>query len=67
MFDDDVVFFFIVNVGYNGEEVWRGGRSCYDYLKREKYIKFGEYIFGNIIGEGEFGKVKFGWKQEGGV
>jgi hypothetical protein len=22
---------------------------------------------GNTIGEGEFGKVKLGWKQEGGV
>lgn len=50
-----------------GEEPRRGGRSRHDYSKREKHTKFGEYILGNTIGEGEFGKVKLGWKQEGGV
>ncbi|OAA55319.1 Serine/threonine-protein kinase KIN4 [Niveomyces insectorum RCEF 264] len=45
----------------------RGGRSRHDHSKREKQIKFGDYILGNTIGEGEFGKVKLGWKQEGGV
>jgi protein-serine/threonine kinase len=35
--------------------------------KREKTTKFGEYFLGNTLGEGEFGKVKMGWKQEGGV
>lgn len=49
------------------EEPRRGGRSRHDYSKREKHTKFGEYILGNTIGEGEFGKVKLGWKQEGGV
>lgn len=51
----------------HGEEPRRGGRSRHDYSKREKHTKFGEYILGNTIGEGEFGKVKLGWKQEGGV
>lgn len=51
----------------HGEESRRGGRSRHDYSKREKHTKFGEYILGNTIGEGEFGKVKLGWKQEGGV
>lgn len=52
----------------NGEETRRGGRSRHDYSsKREKHTKFGEYILGNTIGEGEFGKVKLGWKPEGGV
>lgn len=51
----------------HGEETRRGTRSRHDYSKREKHTKFGEYILGNTIGEGEFGKVKLGWKQEGGV
>ena len=50
-----------------GEETRRGGRSRHDHSKREKPTRFGEYILGNTIGEGEFGKVKLGWKQEGGV
>ncbi|KLU81363.1 CAMK/CAMKL/KIN4 protein kinase [Magnaporthiopsis poae ATCC 64411] len=45
----------------------RGTRSRHDHSKREKQTKFGDYILGNTIGEGEFGKVKLGWKQEGGV
>lgn len=49
------------------EETRRGGRSRHDHSRREKQIKFGDYILGNTIGEGEFGKVKLGWKQEGGV
>ncbi|ERS96811.1 CAMK/CAMKL/KIN4 protein kinase [Sporothrix schenckii ATCC 58251] len=49
------------------DESRRGGRSRHDHSRREKQIKFGEYILGNTIGEGEFGKVKLGWKQEGGV
>lgn len=32
-----------------------------------KDTKFGEYFLGQTLGEGEFGKVKMGWKQEGGV
>ncbi|KAL1845307.1 hypothetical protein VTK73DRAFT_702 [Phialemonium thermophilum] len=51
----------------NGEESRRGTRSRHDHSKRDKQTKFGEYILGNTIGEGEFGKVKLGWKQEGGV
>ncbi|KAJ4414355.1 hypothetical protein N0V85_003188 [Neurospora sp. IMI 360204] len=53
--------------GDYGEESRRGHRSRHDHSKREKHTKFGEYILGNTIGEGEFGKVKLGWKQEGGV
>ncbi|KAK3329081.1 hypothetical protein B0H66DRAFT_12927 [Apodospora peruviana] len=51
----------------HGEESRRNARSRHDHSKREKHTKFGEYILGNTIGEGEFGKVKLGWKQEGGV
>lgn len=46
----------------------RGGRSRHDYTNRGKSTsKFGDFILGNTIGEGEFGKVKLGWKQDSGV
>jgi protein-serine/threonine kinase len=32
---------------------------------RRKDVKFGEYILGQTLGEGEFGKVKMGWKRDG--
>ncbi|KAG9235951.1 hypothetical protein BJ875DRAFT_250675 [Amylocarpus encephaloides] len=60
-------------VGSEGvEDAGRGGgRSRHDHAassgKREKNSKFGDYYLGNTLGEGEFGKVKMGWKQEGGV
>lgn len=46
-----------------------GSRTRHDHsnTKREKNTRFGEYFLGNTLGEGEFGKVKMGWKQEGGV
>jgi protein-serine/threonine kinase len=54
------------------EDGGRGGsRTRHDHSsstgKREKNSRFGEYFLGNTLGEGEFGKVKMGWKQEGGV
>ncbi|CZR54992.1 related to serine/threonine-protein kinase KIN4 [Phialocephala subalpina] len=54
------------------DDTGRGGsRSRHDHAAststREKSTKFGEYFLGNTLGEGEFGKVKMGWKQEGGV
>ncbi|KAI8955500.1 hypothetical protein F4801DRAFT_268313 [Xylaria longipes] len=42
-------------------------RSRHDHSKPEKSSRFGDYYLGNTIGEGEFGKVKLGWKQDGGV
>jgi protein-serine/threonine kinase len=59
-------------VGSEGvEDAGQGGsRSRHENTtssKREKNTRFGEYYLGNTLGEGEFGKVKMGWKQEGGV
>lgn len=32
-----------------------------------KEVKFGDYILGQTLGEGEFGKVKMGWKKDSSV
>ncbi|KAG8629920.1 hypothetical protein KVT40_001539 [Elsinoe batatas] len=50
----------------------RGGqqRSRQEHLRNsapKRETKFGDYILGQTIGEGEFGKVKLGWKKDGGV
>ncbi|KAK4129652.1 kinase-like protein [Parathielavia appendiculata] len=65
--DDEAAPPPVVAMSDAAEEARRGGRSRHDHSRREKQTKFGEYILGNTIGEGEFGKVKLGWKQEGGV
>lgn len=28
-------------------------------------VKFGNYMLGTTLGEGEFGKVKLGWRRDG--
>lgn len=45
----------------------KGQKSRQDHSKNQKATKFADYYLGNTIGEGEFGKVKLGWKQDGGV
>ncbi|RFU72656.1 serine threonine kinase kin4 [Trichoderma arundinaceum] len=51
-----------------GSEERRGGRSRHDHSRTNKATtKFGDFILGNTIGEGEFGKVKLGWKQDSSV
>ncbi|KAI0409985.1 hypothetical protein F4802DRAFT_9647 [Xylaria palmicola] len=57
----------VVHMHETQEESRRSGRSRHDHSKREKSSRFGDYYLGNTIGEGEFGKVKLGWKQDGGV
>ena len=45
-------------------------RSRQDYsasTAKRKETKFGEYMLGQTLGEGEFGKVKLGWKKDGSV
>ncbi|GAO15266.1 hypothetical protein UVI_02006480 [Ustilaginoidea virens] len=43
----------------------RGGRSRHDHSRSHKgTVKFGDFVLGATIGEGEFGKVKLGWKPE---
>lgn len=47
-----------------------GGKSRQDHSKSEgsaKRTKFGNYILGQTLGEGEFGKVKMGWKRDSSV
>ncbi|KAK8184559.1 hypothetical protein BC567DRAFT_240951 [Phyllosticta citribraziliensis] len=46
-----------------------GGKSRQDHSrdKPRRETKFGDYILGQTLGEGEFGKVKMGWKKDGGV
>ncbi|KAI1192786.1 hypothetical protein F5X97DRAFT_329268 [Nemania serpens] len=64
---DDAAAPPVVHTHESQEESRRGGRSRHDHSKREKSSRFGDYYLGNTIGEGEFGKVKLGWKQDGGV
>jgi protein-serine/threonine kinase len=41
-------------------------KSRHDYSNsKRKETTFGDYILGQTIGEGEFGKVKIGWKRDG--
>ena len=49
-----------------------GHRSRHDYSNSGKDLKrkettFGTYILGQTLGEGEFGKVKLGWKRDGSI
>lgn len=49
-----------------------GHRSRHDYSNNGKDLKrkettFGTYILGQTLGEGEFGKVKLGWKRDGSI
>ncbi|KAJ5774704.1 hypothetical protein N7457_009600 [Penicillium paradoxum] len=55
--------------GSDGMEEARGPRSRHDYnngnVIKRKETTFGSYILGQTLGEGEFGKVKLGWKRDG--
>lgn len=52
------------------EDVDDGARRRQDYSRhstRRKEVQFGDYMLGQTLGEGEFGKVKLGWKRDGSV
>ncbi|KAJ5961355.1 uncharacterized protein N7479_008505 [Penicillium vulpinum] len=55
----------------DGVEEARGPRSRHDYnngnVIKRKETTFGSYILGQTLGEGEFGKVKLGWKRDGSI
>ncbi|KGQ10752.1 Serine/threonine-protein kinase KIN4 [Beauveria bassiana D1-5] len=42
-------------------------RRRQEHPRSHRTSKFGDFILGNTIGEGEFGKVKLGWKQDSSV
>jgi protein-serine/threonine kinase len=56
-------------VGSEGvDDGGRGGQKRQDFSKsssRRKDVQFGDYMLGQTLGEGEFGKVKLGWKKDG--
>lgn len=63
---------FAAGVDESGENGGRSGhRSRHDYNNgntvKRKETTFGQYILGQTLGEGEFGKVKLGWKRDGSI
>ncbi|KAI5950757.1 hypothetical protein KGF54_003831 [Candida jiufengensis] len=43
-----------------------GSNSSTNLSKRvHREVRFGSYILGSTLGEGEFGKVKLGWRKDG--
>ncbi|KAL2863703.1 putative serine/threonine protein kinase (Kin4) [Aspergillus lucknowensis] len=58
----------------SGESVEDGARSSMqsrqdfpEHTIKRKETTFGQYILGQTVGEGEFGKVKLGWKRDGSI
>lgn len=40
-------------------------RQNFEEKPKRREVQFGDYILGQTLGEGEFGKVKLGWKKDG--
>ncbi len=58
----------VANVGQDDDDLLPalGPARRQDYSKsRRKDVQFGDYMLGQTLGEGEFGKVKLGWKKDG--
>jgi len=51
----------------NGDEQQQQQQPTSRRAHTRKETRFGEYILGQTLGEGEFGKVKLGWRRDGGV
>ncbi|KAL4997851.1 hypothetical protein BDV10DRAFT_81776 [Aspergillus recurvatus] len=58
----------------SGEILEDGGRGNMpsrqefpEHTVKRKETTFGQYILGQTVGEGEFGKVKLGWKRDGSI
>lgn len=63
---------FRAGVNETGEDEGRSGhrsRQAYNNgnTVKRKETTFGQYILGQTLGEGEFGKVKLGWKRDGSI
>ncbi|KAL4880180.1 hypothetical protein BJY04DRAFT_208237 [Aspergillus karnatakaensis] len=57
-------------MGESAEDGARSGMSRQEFPEhtvKRKETTFGQYILGQTVGEGEFGKVKLGWKRDGSV
>ncbi|KAL5335341.1 hypothetical protein BJX70DRAFT_326515 [Aspergillus crustosus] len=55
-------------MGESGEDGTRQSRQEFpEHTVKRKETTFGQYILGQTVGEGEFGKVKLGWKRDGSI
>lgn len=49
---------------HKGDGGYNTKRNTMEQRRRPREIRFGDYVLGSTLGEGEFGKVKLGWKKD---